>query len=119
VKIKDILTRSEGRISRSQYWIGLLCCIGLGLIGNIILAMLGLSGNSEILEGIVGLAVLALSFMVCIKRFHDLNKTGWFSLLMIVPFVNLIVGLFWLGFVKGTDGHNAYGEDPLLAKILY
>jgi heme/copper-type cytochrome/quinol oxidase subunit 2 len=60
----------------------------------------------------LGLAVLALAYvamfvmsiMLTIQRSHDFNMTGWFSLLVFVPFANL---LFW--FVPGTDGANRFG----------
>ena len=44
-----------------------------------------------------------------IKRWHDMNRSGWYSLLLFVPFVNIIVGLVML-FVPGTDGPNDYGQ---------
>lgn len=51
--------------------------------------------------------------MLDIRRLHDLNKSGWFCLLMLVPFVNIIFQLYLL-FAQGTVGYNRYGEDPLL-----
>ena len=63
---------------------------------------------------LVSLVTLYCYLMLSIKRFHDMDKSGWFSLLALVPIVNLAVGLFWLGFIKGTDGANTYGADPLL-----
>jgi len=50
--------------------------------------------------------------MLIIRRWHDLGKSGWLSLLMLIPLLNLLV-LIFLWVKKGTDGPNAYGDDPL------
>ena len=52
------------------------------------------------------------SFSLYARRLHDLDKTGWFSLLHFVPFLNLILFIY-LYFTKGTTGPNQFGEDPL------
>ena len=46
-----------------------------------------------------------------VKRLHDLDKSGWLILLMFVPIVNALFGLYML-FADGTVGPNQYGEDP-------
>ena len=116
MNIKALYTTYNGRISRSQYWIGFVGLIVIAILFGLALGLLGLTGEGEasILEGLFTLGMMALGFALYIKRFHDMDKSGWFSLLMLIPFINLAVGLFWLGFVKGADGANSYGEDPLL-----
>jgi predicted RNA-binding Zn-ribbon protein involved in translation (DUF1610 family) len=55
-------------------------------------------------------ALLAIFFIVqSAKRLHDVNKSGWFS---IVPFYNIVL---WL--TKGTKGQNDFGLDPQPTKI--
>ena len=51
-------------------------------------------------------------YMLMIRRLHDLNKTGWLALLMLVPVVNTIFSLYLL-FAPGTVGANDYGADPI------
>ena len=53
---------------------------------------------------IAWVAIIVVGFMLTIQRCHDFNTTGWLSLLILVPLVNLI---FW--FIPGTDGENNYG----------
>lgn len=48
------------------------------------------------------------SFILMIQRLHDLNKTGWMSLLCLIPFANIYL-LVILIFFKGTEGRNNYG----------
>jgi uncharacterized membrane protein YhaH (DUF805 family) len=59
-------------------------------------------------------ALAVLSYFQSMKRCHDVDKSGWFSLLLFIPLVNLFLGLYLL-FQKGTSGPNRFGEDPLAA----
>lgn len=113
----------KGRINRQTYWL-----YSLGLIG---LALLQI-GFIHILEGLVNMQVwgigtflvmmFALVFVITdiwinmslqAKRWHDVGQTGWLSLLAVIPYVN--IGIFViLGFIKGTNGVNRFGADPLL-----
>ena len=52
------------------------------------------------------------SFSLVIRRLHDLDAGGWFSLLIFVPLVNLVF-LLYVFLKKGTAGPNKYGADPL------
>lgn len=53
------------------------------------------------------LAVLQVG--IAIRRWHDMDQTGWLVLLSLIPIVNLIAVIFLL-FVSGTSGANKYGE---------
>ena len=48
-----------------------------------------------------------------IRRFHDLNKSGWFTLLGIIPIISFFV-MIYLYLFKGTVGSNKFGEDIIL-----
>ena len=47
-----------------------------------------------------------------VKRCHDREKSGWFYLVALIPFLNLWY-FIEIGFLKGTDGDNKFGPDPL------
>ena len=47
------------------------------------------------------------------KRWHDRDKSGWWSLIMFVPIIGGLWMLIELGFLRGTDGSNRFGDDPL------
>ena len=49
---------------------------------------------------------------IYLKRFHDLNQSGWLVMGMLVPFYNIYL-LYRLLLVDGTKGENKYGPDPL------
>ena len=46
-----------------------------------------------------------------VKRLHDLDLSGWYYWLGLIPLVNLIFGLYVM-FGRGTIGPNKYGPDP-------
>lgn len=50
--------------------------------------------------------------MLMIRRLHDLNKTGWLCLIMLIPVINTLFGIYLL-FAPGTVGYNDYGADPV------
>jgi len=52
------------------------------------------------------------SIVICIKRLHDPDHAGWFYLLFFVPLVNIWIGIE-LYFLRGTEGANRFGPDPL------
>lgn len=47
------------------------------------------------------------------KRWHDIDRSGWWVLLNIVPVIGGLACLIANGFIGGTDGPNQYGDDPL------
>lgn len=46
---------------------------------------------------------------VWIRRLHDINKSGWWVILLFTPIVNLLFGLY-LCYKKGDEGVNVYGQ---------
>lgn len=74
----------------------------------------------EMAVSALGLAVVVLmmwmSFAINIKRLHDRDRKGWWLLVILIPIIGAI-GLFvYLGFLKGTEGANRFGPDPLAAE---
>ena len=53
--------------------------------------------------------ILWVDFYSDIKRLHDVDKSGWWALIMLIPLVNLCLGIYLL-FAKGTEGSNRFGE---------
>ncbi|EGK61653.1 hypothetical protein HMPREF9081_0437 [Centipeda periodontii DSM 2778] len=115
--IREMFLTYHGRLNRKPYILrGLLVGITSSILSNVMGVMaesssLALNLVSLVLLVVV-LALCVVSVMLMIRRWHDLGKSGWFSLLLLVPLVNLVVGLY-LWVKKGDDGPNRYGEDPL------
>ena len=65
-------------------------------------------GNAVIaLTLLPALAYMVGSVLLLIQRSHDMNLSGWYTLLALIP----LVGLFWI-FKAGTSGANRYGAPP-------
>ena len=129
-----------GRASRQEFWMFvLLNVIVVVAFLALFMALIGASafaGNMNDLGGAIagaGIVTVVLllipmyawalltavaSFAVTIRRFHDLNLSGWvylpFLVLGIVPLLNFLVWivLIVLMCLKGTAGPNKYGDDP-------
>lgn len=54
-------------------------------------------------------AVLVFNFAILIARLRDSNKSGWWSLLALIPFVYVLV-VFYLLVIPGTAGRNRFGR---------
>ena len=103
----------EGRARRKEYWMFVLCnFIVVAVLGAIDGAIgVKIANSIGILTLIYDLAVLLPSLGVCVRRLHDVGKSGWFILISLIP----IVGAIWLIvlFCKdGTPGVNEYGPNP-------
>ena len=61
-----------------------------------------------------GLAGLLISVSAWVRRFHDLNQSGWMALLVLVPLVGFFM-LLYLLFAPGTPGENRYGPGTRAA----
>lgn len=92
----------EGRASRSEYWWFQLFCLLIVVIGFVISEKLGW----------IALAGIALpTISAGVRRLHDTNRSGWISLISFIPFGNCVFAA--LCALKGTEGPNRFGEDPL------
>jgi uncharacterized membrane protein YhaH (DUF805 family) len=77
-KIIALLTTSEGRIGRQQWWIGVVAMIVVGIIASIVIGIISF-GNATIFGWLVVLLNLALlwpSYNIGIKRRHDRDNDG-------------------------------------------
>jgi uncharacterized membrane protein YhaH (DUF805 family) len=57
----------------------------------------------------VGLFIGIAHFAIVVRRYHDIDRSGWFILTLPIPFVSLYTGIYFLYFVPGTEGRNRYG----------
>lgn len=138
-----ILSSTQGRIPRSQWWAGLVVLVVIGVVLALIIGwVLGQTLIALIATLILQVILLYPSYALSAKRFQDRNKPGGLALIGIVlgivqtlarlvglsnPFnptavdwilniALIIVGIWYLielGILRGTIGSNQYGPDPL------
>jgi uncharacterized membrane protein YhaH (DUF805 family) len=101
----------SGRAARSEYWywtlFSILMAIGSALIDFALFPRLEMSPINTIVE----LALLLPGLAVSVRRLHDLDRTGWW-LLIILTGIGAIVLLVWFC-MRGTMGSNRFGPDSL------
>ena len=133
---KNLYLSLDGRINRKPFWLGILALVVVTWILEFILfAAFGVSmmpamdpsadpsaaataasammGKMMVPLGILTLLLLWPSICLYAKRWHDRGKSGWWSLIIFVPIIGSIWFLVELGFLRGTDGPNRFGPDPL------
>ena len=97
-----------GRAPRSEYWWFLLFVFLLSLV----VALLG-----PIRVFIFHVAVLLPQLAVGARRLHDTDRSAWWLLLGLVPFIGPIVLIVW--FCQKSDPViNSYGPPPLPQEAL-
>ncbi|MDO8296647.1 MAG: DUF805 domain-containing protein [Caulobacter sp.] len=103
----------QGRARRSEYWLFVLFQIIVYIIAAVLGAIAGGgdSGAVNLLVGVVSLGLLLPSLAVSVRRLHDIDRTGWWVLIGLIPLIGGIV-LFIFSLLDGTAGRNRFGPDP-------
>lgn len=117
LKVLKQYTDFHGRARRKEYWMYFL----FNLIFSYALCFL--SVLFFLLEiSPLGLIFLILTFAyelgvflpglaVCVRRLHDIGKSGWYILISLIPFVGGIILLVWMC-TDSVTGSNQWGENP-------
>ena len=96
---------AKGRASRSEYWwwylFTILASIAVSLLGVILDYFTGIEFISTILTWGLSILILIPNICVQIRRYHDINRSGWWILCPIVCIIFL--------FFAGDEGENDYG----------
>lgn len=103
----------SGRARRKEYWMFILFQILFGVAAFILDNLLGttIGGSSGVIYSLYSLALLIPGLAVAVRRLHDVGKSGWFMLIILIPLVG-VVWLLVLECTEGTPGDNEYGPDP-------
>ena len=120
----DILTNKfadfNGRARRKEYWMWTLYCTIILIISMALDNLFGLT--FEFLGQDLGYGWLYLIFgiiqfipglAVVIRRLHDVGKSGWYYLIILIP----LIGFIWILVLLCTDGvkeENKWGTNPKL-----
>ena len=119
----------SGRSRRKEFWMWILFVVIVYIVAAILDVQLGLGGSSAgstqfgdgsvsasgsvsggILTLVWALITLIPNLSVTVRRLHDVDKSGWFILLGLIPLVGLY--LLYLYCQPGTPGPNRFGPDP-------
>ena len=104
----------HGRSRRAEYWYFVLFNLIVAIVLAAIDSLLGTFSSAQnigLLSGIYSLAVLIPTLAVTIRRLHDIDRSGWWILINLVPLIGTIV-LLVFALMDGTPGDNRYGPNP-------
>ena len=108
----------SGRAARPAFWWWFL----FQIIVSVILATVfgaghmvasdggGMSYQGGLLANLWSLANFIPGIAVGIRRLHDLDKSGWWTLIVLIPLVGWIILIVWYC-TKGTVGPNRFGPQ--------
>ena len=101
----------EGRSSRKEVIASNLLQSAIALLALVFVWIPFINVLIFIALALLLIAVLPATICLYARRCHDLNITGWVSVLTVVPIVGILLILaFWI--IPGTSGDNEYGPDP-------
>ena len=83
-----------------------------GFIGGAVDAASGGETGTVLLVAVILLVFAIPQLSVTVRRLHDLDRSGWWFWLGLVPLVGGLILLVWFC-MKGTEGDNQYGPNPL------
>jgi len=120
----DILTNKyadfNGRARRKEYWMWTLYYTVILLFAMVLDSVLGL--NFELLGQnlgygwlyvTIGITHLIPGLGIVVRRLHDVGKSGWFYLIILIP----LIGFIWILVLFCTEGDkedNKWGSNPKL-----
>jgi uncharacterized membrane protein YhaH (DUF805 family) len=89
-----------GRASRSEFWWWFLFMVLATAAGGII---------SDKLAALVSLASVLPYLAVTARRLHDIDRSGWWQLISLIPVIGGLVLLYWC--VQPSGPANRFGSS--------
>ncbi len=105
--LKNRYAQFQGRARREEFWMFILIYILISIAVGVVDAILG----TRILGAIYGLALLVPCIALSARRLHDINRSGWWQLIGLIPIVGTIILIFWFA-TEGQEESNQYGMNP-------
>ena len=104
----------SGRAARSEFWYWTLFVVLVTMAAGILdrgLFDFDESTTTGVFGPLVSLIFFLPGLAVSVRRLHDLDRTGWW-LLLVLTMIGVILLIIW-DCIKGTTGPNRFGPDPL------
>ncbi|MCB9802154.1 MAG: DUF805 domain-containing protein [Pseudomonadales bacterium] len=101
------------RLSRADYWGFVLLNMIISLVLSavaILLMDVGLVGGLlSLASSLYSLALIIPGLAAAVRRLHDVDKSGWLLLLVLIPVIGWIPLLYWF-LKRGSASDNTYGS---------
>ena len=102
----------KGRTSRKNFWLAFLgIMIISGILGFIVGLVVGSAGvdvdkASSAVSLLITLVIIIPTISMCVRRLHDINKSGLWYLVSFLPFVGSIILLIFYLKPSVDEGNN-------------
>lgn len=93
-----------GRARRSEFWWFTL----FSAIADVVATGIDRSIGLNVVGVLYTLAALLPSLAVSARRLHDIDRSGWWMLIVLIPVVGWIIAIIWYA-KEGTPGENRFG----------
>ncbi|MBK7636588.1 MAG: DUF805 domain-containing protein [Saprospiraceae bacterium] len=115
--VKNKYAEFNGRARRKEFWMYVLVTTLITISCYVVIAI-GAAFSNDLIIYFGYFLLILISFglfipnlAVYIRRLHDTNRSGWFLLIGVIPFIGFLILLVFL-LTEGTYGPNKYGPDP-------
>lgn len=106
----------NGRARRAEYWwwilFVILAALIVGILDSALFGGMHTMRDNGPLSAILSVALLLPGLAVGSRRLHDIDRSGWWLLIGLIPLVGTILLIWWFC-TRGTAGPNRFGTDPL------
>ena len=109
----------SGRSPRRNYWIAILFyALGGYLLQTLDYALWDITitevawNTTQYVIAACYLVIFVLAWAMTVRRFHDIGRTGWWSLVCLLPLLGNILSII-IGLLASAEGANRYGPEPL------
>jgi uncharacterized membrane protein YhaH (DUF805 family) len=113
----DFLFSFNGRVRRKDFWLffvllWLLTPVAFWSFTGFNVRIHTPGFREGLLAAVFGIAATWAHLAVLTKRWHDRAKSGWWTLIGIIPIIGWLWILIECGLSEGTAGGNRYGPSP-------
>ena len=99
----------QGRAPRAEYWWFVLFALIVNM-GLRLLVATTQTGAFSVIFGLFALAIFLPHIAVWVRRLHDVDHSGWWVWIILVPLIGWILLLVW-ACTRGTRGPNRFGPE--------
>jgi uncharacterized membrane protein YhaH (DUF805 family) len=101
----------SGRASRAEYWWFYLLTIVAGLVGGLLDRLVG----GQVVSWILNLFLLVPWIAVSVRRLHDIDRTGWWLLIL---FLSVLLGGIAMGLGVALGGGMFTGIGAIAVAVV-
>ena len=106
--IKNQYADFAGRTTRQEFWMYILVYIGIAIAVGIVAGII----RMPLLSNVLSLVLLVPSLAITARRLHDVDRSGWWQLIGLIPVIGVIILIVWCA-TKGDTESNQFGAVPV------